>query len=108
MDEIKPGEEVGVIEAWRSYHDEIEELKKVFFEFLKRWVDIDTSTVSDVNKPVLCRRLRSLGGQKAEPFRLSDSLTFKGTNRVKMRELQKKEIYLYLYFSLISSLHKLP
>ena len=73
MDEIKPGEEVGVIEAWRSYHDEIEELKKVFFEFLKRWVDIDTSTVSDVNKPVLCRRLKSLDGHKAEPFRLSET-----------------------------------
>ena len=46
MQEIKPGEEVETIDAWNTYRDEIEELKKVFFEFLKRWVEIDTNAAS--------------------------------------------------------------
>ena len=59
-----------IIDAWHSYYDELEELKKVFFEFLKRWVDIDT-IASDVNEPILYRRLKTIDGQKPEPFKLT-------------------------------------
>ena len=40
--EVKAGQEVQIIEEWQSSYDEIEELKKVFFEFFKRWTDTKT------------------------------------------------------------------
>ena len=68
---IKPGDEVETIEKWNTPVDEIEELKKVFFEFLKRWVEIDTNAASAVNEPFLYTRLKTIDGRKEEPFRLS-------------------------------------
>ena len=53
INEVQAGEEVEKIDAWNSYYDELDELKKVFYEFLKRWVSIDTKTLSEVNKPLL-------------------------------------------------------
>jgi hypothetical protein len=52
---MKDGEEVGAMEAWREPADEIEELKKVFFEFLKRWVE-NEGPQGDVNKPIIYER----------------------------------------------------
>lgn len=49
---VKRGSELKTIEAWNESQDEIEELKKVFFEFLKRWVGNDGSQLN-VNKPTL-------------------------------------------------------
>jgi len=43
------------IEAWMEPADEIEELKKVFFEFLKRLVE-NEGRQGDVNKPILYER----------------------------------------------------
>ena len=39
--EIKPGQELKHINAWTEAHDEIDELKKIFFGFMKRWVEND-------------------------------------------------------------------
>ena len=36
---IKTGEEVKTIQEWTELYDELDELKKIFFEFLKRWTD---------------------------------------------------------------------
>ena len=41
--EVKKGEEVKFIEEWRESKDEIEELKKVYYQFLNRWLEIDGS-----------------------------------------------------------------
>ena len=49
------GEELKVIEEWRENYDEIDELKKVFFQFLKRWVEIDSGQ-QNVNKLKLYQR----------------------------------------------------
>ena len=54
---IKPGEEVQTIDKWYTHYNELEELKKVFFEFLKRWVEIDANATSAVNEPFLYKRL---------------------------------------------------
>ena len=52
---MKRGTELKVIDAWNDSLDEIEQLKKVFFEFLKRWVENDGSQ-HNVNKPTLYSR----------------------------------------------------
>ena len=44
-----------MISTWSESYDEIEELKKVFFEFLKRWVENDGSQ-QNVNQPKLYER----------------------------------------------------
>lgn len=55
MVKVERGTELKVIDAWNDSYDEIEELKKVFFEFLKRWVEIDGSQ-TNVNQPTLYKR----------------------------------------------------
>ena len=40
---VEKGQELKMISTWNESYDEIEELKKVFFEFLKRWVENDGS-----------------------------------------------------------------
>ena len=37
--QLKVSEEVKLIDGWSYCYDELEELKKIFFEFLKRWVE---------------------------------------------------------------------
>ena len=44
-----------MIEDWNISYDEVEELKKVFFKFLKRWVDIDGNQ-PNFNKQAFCYR----------------------------------------------------
>ena len=46
---VKKGRELKVIEKWKVSDDEVDDLKKVFFQFLKRWVEND-STKINVNK----------------------------------------------------------
>ena len=58
---MRPGDEVKLIDGWSDCYDELEELKKIFFEFLKRWVENDGSKLN-VNKPILYERLSD------EPF----------------------------------------
>ena len=53
---LKPGEEVKLIDNWSYCYDELEELKKIFFEFLKRWVDSTAKDTQHVNHPVLYER----------------------------------------------------
>ena len=53
--DVKKGEEIKVIEEWRESKDEIDELKKVYFQFLNRWLEIDGSQLN-VNKAKLYQR----------------------------------------------------
>ena len=53
--DVKKGEEVKFIEEWRESKDEIEELKKVYYQFLNRWLEIDGSQLN-VNKFKLYQR----------------------------------------------------
>ena len=55
--QVKVGEECEVIEAWSLAYNEIEELKKVFFEFLKRWVEND-GRQKNINAPILYETLQ--------------------------------------------------
>ena len=36
---LKPGTELRVIKKWETLEDELDELKKIYFTFLKRWTD---------------------------------------------------------------------
>ena len=38
---IQAGSEVKLISEWNDLYDELDELKKIFFEFLKRWTDTE-------------------------------------------------------------------
>ena len=38
-----------MIEQWNERYDEVEELKKVLFQFLKRWCEVD-KTKKNFNK----------------------------------------------------------
>ena len=62
--EIKPGQELKYINAWTEAHDEIDELKKIFFGFMKRWVEND-SIQKEVNTLNLQER-----HPDEEPFKL--------------------------------------
>ena len=66
--QIKPGQEVQFIDQWSVMKDEIEELKKVFFEFLQRCVENDGSK-STMNAPVIYNR-KQVG---VTPFKLLKS-----------------------------------
>ena len=37
---IKPGSEFKQIKKWEQLEDELDELKKIYFSFLKRWTDV--------------------------------------------------------------------
>lgn len=52
---VKVGDEVKFIDLWEECANEIEELKKIFFEFLQRWINNDNRTY-EVNRPVLYER----------------------------------------------------
>ena len=49
---IKAGQEVKNINEWIELNDELDELKKIFFEFLKRWTDKPKNDL-DPNRPVI-------------------------------------------------------
>ena len=61
---IKQGKEVKAIEGWTECKDEIEELKKIFFEFLKRWIDSERHKI-EPNKPIIYQN-----ASDSEPFEL--------------------------------------
>ena len=49
---IVAGQELKYIKEWKEdFYDELDELKKIFFEFLKRWTDSNRFQL-DPNKPV--------------------------------------------------------
>ena len=41
MKEIKTGKELKYIGQWGDYEDELDELKKIFYTFMKQWFDKD-------------------------------------------------------------------
>lgn len=51
--DIKAGQEVKLISEWNELDDELDELKKIFFEFLKRWTDSKKNDELDPNRPVI-------------------------------------------------------
>ena len=51
--DIKAGQEVKLISEWTELDDELDELKKIFFEFLKRWTDTKKNDELDPNLPVI-------------------------------------------------------
>ena len=51
--DIKAGQEVKLISEWNELDDELDELKKIFFEFLKRWTDAKKNDELDPNRPVI-------------------------------------------------------
>lgn len=48
---IKAGQELKSITEWTEMQDELDELMKIFFEFLKRWTDKDKNDF-DPNRPI--------------------------------------------------------
>ena len=64
---IQAGSEVKLISEWTDLYDELDELKKIFFEFLKRWTDTERSDEFDPNRLVIYQVQRD-----AEEFKLSE------------------------------------
>ena len=52
---IPAGQELKGIREWEDLYDELDELKKIFYEFMKRWTE-QTSLEMDANRPVLYER----------------------------------------------------
>ena len=52
---VNAGEEMKYINEWTQHKNELCELKKIFFEFLKRWVE-NKSSENSINKPVYYER----------------------------------------------------
>ena len=50
---IQAGSEMKLISEWTDMYDELDELKKIFFEFLKRWTDTERNDQLDPNRPVI-------------------------------------------------------
>ena len=50
---IQAGAEIKIISEWTDLYDELDELKKIFFEFLKRWTDTERNDELDPNRPVI-------------------------------------------------------
>ena len=65
--EVKQGQEVQLIDAWNDSYNEIDELKKLFLEFLKRWVENDGREKKSINALVIYRR------KPGHPFSLTES-----------------------------------
>ena len=42
-----------MITEWTELYDELDELKKIFFEFLKRWTDTERNDELDPNRPII-------------------------------------------------------
>ena len=66
---IAQGKELALIEAWSEPYDEIDELKKLFLEFLRRWVENDGREKENINAPIIYERKLN----PREPFSLSTS-----------------------------------
>ena len=64
--QVKAGEETQVINEWTQHNDELDELKKIFFEFLKRWTDKERLKF-EPNKPIIYDN-----PSDAEPFELEE------------------------------------
>ena len=64
---IQAGTEVKLISEWNDLYDELDELKKIFFEFLKRWTDTERSDEFDPNCLVIYQVHRD-----EEEFKLSE------------------------------------
>ena len=58
-----------LISEWTDLYDELDELKKIFFEFLKRWTDTERNDEFDPNRLLIYQVQRD-----AEEFKLSDEL----------------------------------
>ena len=58
-----------LISEWTDLYDELDELKKIFFEFLKRWTDTERNDEFDPNRPLIYQVPRD-----AEEFKLNDEL----------------------------------
>ena len=50
---IQAGSEVKLISEWNDLYDELDELKKIFFEFLKRWTDTERNDECDPNRLII-------------------------------------------------------
>ena len=58
-----------LISEWTDLYDELDELKKIFFEFLKHWTDTERNDEFDPNRLLIYQVQRD-----AEEFKLSDEL----------------------------------
>ena len=58
-----------MINDWNELDDELDELKKIFFEFLKRWTDTERNEELDPNRPDYYQVLHD-----AEEFKLDETM----------------------------------
>ena len=61
---VNAGEEMNYINEWTQHKNELCELKKIFFEFLKRWIDSERHKI-EPNKPIIYQN-----ASDSEPFEL--------------------------------------
>ena len=64
-----------LIGEWTDLTDELDELKKIYFEFLKRWTDSDRNDEFDPNRPIIYQVQKDAQEFSLESMMNLDSIT---------------------------------